>query len=376
MELYLGAERSGVAWLLDPASPRLATLAKELAVRTPQSPCDPAAVAADLAELGSLMRQRHFGLATGVVTADPEPAIDATRQRVLAEQPATWGDALGDLADQLRTVLRDRHLQLRGSPPSRLRADEAVCPIDREAPAVEVVERHGVLCVTIRRFWGGPADDAALWAFAAASEEHFQHQRIVVDLRGNDGGNDAIVWDWMAPALAEGVEFPLAASGWCVGETPVGLWNPAALIEAEQGIDAVPSYHRAHRHTPSPGDTLTVRVEPDDATPAGARPWDGTLLVLVDGATKSSGESAMWMLRHGLRARVAGHRTAGMLEFGNIAPYLLPHAGLHVALATKRNDFGEPMELTGFPVDVELDVRTPLEQVAADFDAIARSTME
>jgi hypothetical protein len=96
------------------------------------------------------------------------------------------------------------------------------------------------------------------------------------------------------------------------------------------------------------------------------------MLVLVDGGTRSSGESSMWMLRHGLGARVLGRPTAGMIEFGNIVPYLLPHAGLHVELASKHNDYGEPVELIGFRVDLDLDPATPLDRVAADFDVLHR----
>jgi hypothetical protein len=61
-----------------------------------------------------------------------------------------------------------------------------------------------------------------------------------------------------------------------------------------------------------------------------------------------------------------------MLEYGNIVPYVLPDSGLCVRLPTKRNDFGIPMELVGFPVHTEMDPRTPLDDVARDFDRIYR----
>jgi hypothetical protein len=49
--LYLGADRSGVRWLLDPSAPGLADLAQAVQVRTEHTPCDPEAVAADLGML-------------------------------------------------------------------------------------------------------------------------------------------------------------------------------------------------------------------------------------------------------------------------------------------------------------------------------------
>jgi hypothetical protein len=377
VSLYLGPERSGVRWLLDPAAPRLAGLAAELTARTPDTPCDPGAVAADLAALPGLIRERHFGVATGLVpeaaAADAEQLILAERDRVRSVRPQSWGEALGDLSDRLRICLRDRHVSLLGSRPSQIRGDEPAADVDQGAPAVEVSEQHGVLCVTIRRFWGSPADDRALWAWARASLSHFRHERIIVDLRGNTGGNDALLLEWILPVLPAGAAIPGTSTGWLGGEAPLGIWNPAALIEARDGRDAVPSWHRAHRHDPAPGDVLRVSAEADEEPlPAGARPWAGRLLVLVDGQTRSSGESAAWMLQHGLGGRLIGGRTAGMIEYGNIAPYLLPASGLHIGLTTKHNDFGLPVELAGLPVHAGLDPRTPLGTVAREFDALRR----
>jgi hypothetical protein len=153
---YLGPERSGVRWLLDPAAPELAGLAHAIQIRTAETHCEPEAVAADLEMLPRLLRERHFGIATGLVdeaaAAEAVHFVTAARDRVLSERPRSWGEALGDLNDQLRICLRDRHLSLRGSRLSRIRTDEPVAVVDQNAPAVEVEDQHGVLCVTIRRF--------------------------------------------------------------------------------------------------------------------------------------------------------------------------------------------------------------------------------
>jgi hypothetical protein len=366
-----------VRWLLDPASPRLAELAAELKARTADTPCEPEAVAADLAALPGLIRERHFGRATGLVpeaaAAESEQLILAERDRVLSVRPRTWGAALGDLSDQLRICLRDRHVSLLGSRHSQIRADEPAADVDQSAPAVEVAGRHGVLCVTVRRFWGSPEDDRSLRDWTRGSLSHFRHERIIVDLRGNSGGNDAFMAEWILPVLPPGAEIPGTSTGWFVGKAPLGIWNPAALIEAREGRDAVPAWHRAHRHVPAPGDVLRAQAEAaDEPLPAGVRPWAGRLLVLVDGQTRSSGESAAWMLRHGLGGRLIGGRTAGMIEYGNIAPYLLPASGLHIGLTTKRNELGVPAELVGLPVRAGLDPRTPLGTVAREFDDLYR----
>jgi C-terminal processing protease CtpA/Prc len=93
------------------------------------------------------------------------------------------------------------------------------------------------------------------------------------------------------------------------------------------------------------------------------------MLVLVDRRTRSSGESSAWALRDGLGARLAGAPTTGMIEYGNIVPYVLPASGLAINLPTKHNDYGFPVESVGFPVDVSLDDGISADEVASRFDA-------
>ncbi len=188
--LYLGPERSGVRWLLDPSAPELAGHAHAVQARTEGTQCEPQAVAADLSVLPQLVRERHFGIATGLVAekaADKaEQLILEARDRVLSERPRSWGEALGDLNDQLRMCLRDRHVGLGGSGPSRIRSGEPVAAVDQKAPAVEVEDQHGVLCVTIRRFFGGADDDKRLWEWAQDTVQVFDLDRGCVLVHGSD----------------------------------------------------------------------------------------------------------------------------------------------------------------------------------------------
>jgi len=376
--IYLPPERSGIQWLMDPESAELARLARDAHGRTADSPCDAAAVAADLGALPELLAARHFGAATGLVAPQvldaTEQLILAARDRVLQSRPRSWGDALGDLNDLLRLTLRDRHTRLQGSRKSAIRADEPAAVIDEHAPAVEVRTEAGVRCVVLRRLCGDASDDRLLWDWARDSLQHFEQDRIIVDLRGNGGGNDAITLEWIAPVLPSGAAVPGTSTGWYVGDTPLGIWNAVAMIEASQGADAVPSWHRDHLRHPAPADALVVRAEDDYPLPPGTRPWTGRMLVLVDRNTCSSGESSAWILQHALGARLAGGRTGGVIEYGNVVPYLLPASGLHVMLPTKHNDFGQPAEVIGLPVHAELDPRTPLAHVAATFDDLYRAT--
>jgi hypothetical protein len=368
--LYLAAERSGVGWLLDPALEDVGVLGRAVSERGPDTACDPDAVAADLGGLPDLLRERHFGVATGHVgqsaAEEADRIIAAAQERVTREQPGTWGEAIGDLADQLRICLRDRHVGIAGAHDSNVSHQAA----DQDGPALEVADRGSVLCVRIRRLWGGPQDDRLLHDWAQRGRDHFQSDRIVVDLRGNPGGNDAFLSRWIAPVRSADRQVPGQDAGWYVQGAPLGLWNPAALIEAADGLAAVPQFHRDHRHHPAPGDVLETREDPGEAVPAGEQPWHGRMLVVVDNLTFSSGETSAWTLQHALGARLIGTRTGGALEYGNIAPYLLPASGMCVRLATKRNDWGIPVELTGLPIDYNLDPTTPITSIASCFDTL------
>ena len=117
-------------------------------------------------------------------------------------------------------------------------------------------------------------------------------------------------------------------------------------------------------------DQLTVLHQgAAEIAPRGAG-WHGRMLVLVDGGTGSSGESSAWYLKHLLGATIAGAPTRGQIEFGNVAPYVLPASGLLVTLATKHNDYGIPVEMCGFPVDRAIDPRLPDAEISRAFDSL------
>lgn len=94
------------------------------------------------------------------------------------------------------------------------------------------------------------------------------------------------------------------------------------------------------------------------------------MLVITDPAVASAGESATVFLREALGARVVGEPTAGLMLFGNLAPYVLPRSGLVLRLGTTRFGY-PPVEFTGIPVDAPLpDPLLPLDQVAKSFDQL------
>jgi hypothetical protein len=358
MSVYLDRHRAGFDWLLDPESARLHEIAHAAMARTPESPCDAAALARDADLLAEVVRERHFGVATGVV-ATADDVVTAWRQR-LAGNPRTWGAAVTELQFDLKEALGDQHVRLLGAPRWRDGRTEQ----EHDGRAVEERVVGGVLVLVVRRLIGGIEDERLLARWSAGADRHFGFDRIVLDLRGNPGGNDGHTYEWVRRRLRH-VPVHLRETIWRVQEKPLGNWNAAAWYAA-QGID-VPPHLVAGRHDPKPDDRFEL-VEEDGELPAGDAPWGGRMIVLVDRRTRSSGESSAWLLRDGMGAILAGDRTTGMIEYGNIVPYPLPRSGLVVNLPTKRNDYGLAVEGAGFPVDIPLPSDVTADEIATTFD--------
>jgi hypothetical protein len=306
-----------------------------------------------------LLGERHFGVATGLVPP-PEEALAAWTRR-MAARPRTWGAAVADLQFDLRETLGDEHVRLLGAPRGRFERVE-----EEPGPAVEESVVGDVLVLRVRRLIGDPEAEAGLARWRANADRHFSYDRIVVDLRGNPGGNDAHTYEW-ARRRFRAVPLHVRESLWAVRGRPLGNWNAFAW-RAARDAGAVPPHLVAGKHDPLPDDRIELR-QAEHSLEAGDCPWNGEMLVLVDRRTRSSGESSAWMLHDGLGARLLGTPTSGMIEYGNIVPYALPDSGLVIQLPTKHNDYGFAVESVGFPVDASLADDAAAAEVAAGFDS-------
>jgi C-terminal processing protease CtpA/Prc len=257
----------------------------------------------------------------------------------------------------LREELRDEHVRLLGAPERQ--ADES-------GRAVEEDVIDGALVLRVRRLIGGREDETALARWSASSDRHFGFDRIVLDLRGNRGGNDGHTYEW-ARRRFRAVAHHVRESRWEVRGKSLGSWNAFAWRAAREG-EAVPPHLVAGKHDPRPDDRIELHHQ-DWPLEAGDRPWNGRMLVLVNRRTRSSGESSAWLLHDGLGARLLGSPTTGMIEYGNIVPFVLPESGLVIDLPTKHNDYGFPVESVGFPVDESLGDDVSAEEVASEFES-------
>lgn len=367
--LYLDPAQAGVAWLLDPDDPEVVAGIKAAANRRPGDSCDAEALAADLPDLLALVRERHFGRATGSTPAtEAELAEWAQRwqARLTGTKPATWGEAIGTDLFDLRMLLGDAHTKAVQHEDPELVA--AVDPRSAEpyfvddGPAYEERVVDGVLCLRVRRLLGTDEDERALTTWRESHERHFSHDRIVVDLRGNRGGNDGHLYTWAEPHNPHDVEAVPSDRTWYVDDRPLGGWNSIVQLGI---LGSVPPLHERYRVRPHPQARLEIRAD-SGRVPAGEQPWHGRMVVVTDRRTVSSGESSAWALHTMFGAPIVGGPSEGCISYGNVVPYLLPRSGLRINLPTKQNLY-ENVEFAGIPVDVPLDPRTPVEEIVERF---------
>lgn len=199
---------------------------------------------------------------------------------------------------------------------------------------------------------------------------HFRYERIIVDLRANPGGDDRYMIGWIRGHVRRDVVWP-AWREWRIGDVPANLWNVNVFADADADADDTgvlsSELDRARYHL-SRSSQLHV-VEELEIIPASPTPWAGRMLVLTDKGSASAAESAAWMLRTGLDAKIVGGRSAGAVGFGNITFYLFARSGLSLDLPTASSGWYDE-SMVGMPVDLNINVHQPLHDIAEHFNAI------
>ena len=235
-----------------------------------------------------------------------------------------------------------------------------------QAPAYEEQRVGDAQVIVLRRFWGAPDVQGLLAQLAENYPRHERHKLLLFDLRGNTGGDDHFVRDWIARAKRgqweDYVEVEIQGA-----LVPCSEWN-AVVSEQIRNERADTDQARAERsklrarwsHV-RPG---VPRVDSGHATDKAKAPYQGAIIVLVDRRTASSGESAAWMLHQALGAMIIGERTGGFLQYTNVRPFVLPQTRVVCEFGTKRNYYAFPLEGIGLPVDAYLEnAAAPVEEV-------------
>lgn len=266
---------------------------------------------------------------------------------------ATWAMVSASGAgESVRLRCPSRTLELRRRAPLVSAGAER-----QEEPAYRWHAEGDTAVIRISRLGGSTADLENLEQFVRDYPKHARFPHLVFDFRGNGGGNDGYVYRWVAQAK-RGLWFSGADTRIVGGLFPCADWDRVVRIQLLDGtVDSAPAKAlradlRAKwpRHPPDQREVFRDGLIHDQAQ----APYTGTIQVLVDRRSGSSGESAPWVLQQALGATVIGERTAGYSAFGDVVTVVLPRTGLQFNVPTKRNWFSSPMEAVGIPNDVYL----------------------
>jgi hypothetical protein len=207
--------------------------------------------------------------------------------------------------------------------------------------------------------------DGSLERFVASAQELRREQVIVLDLRGNTGGDAGFVRRWFRD-LTAGDLGSLEVDSLQSEVTLQGAINSAECrLHAASSPTVIARERRelARLHSELALAEAPFRsVYESGATERGAAPkaFTGRLLVVTDSRCASSCETAVALARKLPGAMIVGETTAGAGEFGQAERYRLPNTGVWMQAPTKWFS-GElvPSGGRGFKPDFWMDSRDP-----------------
>lgn len=207
------------------------------------------------------------------------------------------------------------------------------------------------------------AEDPAWGAFNAVTTGMLSTDGLVIDLRGNSGGDDT-----RGVALARLlVDGPIQSGHVRTHErqTPESLtlrMNTYSTLERGPGgalaahvkerYDRVEKERDEAARAPRAEWKVIERAGPKTAL--GAAAYKGSIAILVDAACASSCEGTLEALREHPKAKVFGERTAGFVQFGENGTLTLANSGLRISIPTKYFEYpsGKQYDKIGYEPDI------------------------
>lgn len=188
-----------------------------------------------------------------------------------------------------------------------------------------------------------------LKSYAAAAKKYIGKKNIILDLRGNPGGDDEYSLDFIESLLGGKLD-------WLTGEnysTELAFLVSKPIADSiktvavyKEGLNHYLPFYKKHKK-------VWVSFFQKSARKAKKPAFEGTLYVLADRNTASSGESSLFFAKCGLAKTkqivFVGENTAGCLTYGNIIAYRLPISGLLVTCSSSKYQY----RMDGTPVSIE-----------------------
>ncbi|QLY26937.1 S41 family peptidase [Bdellovibrio sp. KM01] len=224
-----------------------------------------------------------------------------------------------------------------------------------------------------------PASDSQWLGFSEAVCRTLDSSAVIVDLRGNRGGDDAkgfelasillgreLEMDWVREVACETAE-SLALQ---INTYELIIWNNydskdrVAPVELTKHLESLKSKASVLAINPLGDGKVVVEQIVGDASETSLA-FNKKIFVLVDAVTASSGEwTALYLKRHP-NTVIVGENTHGMIHFGNSGSLYLPQSGLSITLCMKINELmdGRFFEKTGISPDIHVSNKDSLGHV-------------
>lgn len=204
---------------------------------------------------------------------------------------------------------------------------------------VSVVEDDNILKIALAKFpmpnephWEGFLDKIKSSLYKS------ELKGIILDLRGNTGGNDHYGYEMAALIFGGPFNHPICSQA--VLQTPLSflaMSNTFYQRNEEYAQAFRDKYHFALESEKA--DKYKIYEGEKDKTSLSADCINKPLFILIDPETKSSGESTALCFEDHPQVQYVGQATNGCIEFGNVGLFVLPHSKICIQISTHKNIF-------------------------------------
>ena len=159
---------------------------------------------------------------------------------------------------------------------------------------------------------------------------------LIVDLRGNGGGDDQFAYDLAEAIFTKDQKIPITKR-YQVHSPLQRIGFSVSLFM--HGHNAAESYRKAVRNEVEalPFQSLLpyqITEEVKRLEGKRANPYRSRITLIIDGKCASSCETIVEKISMHPKARVIGQNTLGAIHFSNVETFILPHSGIIVQLPT------------------------------------------
>jgi hypothetical protein len=223
--------------------------------------------------------------------------------------------------------------------------------------------KDGIYTIAISRFT--PGNWPGFFEFVDEAKKHAK--TIIIDLRGNNGGDDTIGYKLAEKLADQKIETPIAPD--IKRNTPetLTIWENMLTLLKVGSSDKNLLYQidiYLNNNSEIMNKVLNGEIEEFTSKPLIKTNWQydkskgfqGKIYILQDKDCGSSCESTIDFFEYFPNVTKVGYNTMGMIHFGNIGIVVLPHSSIQINMATKSNRYkdGRFIEFTGIKPDIEL----------------------